>query len=285
MKNFSYLFVALLFLAACSAGGAISSSSIKKTNTGFKYQMHAANDGPKAQFGDHLTLNMLYSIDKTDSILFNTFKNPQPLNFQYNKSLFKGALNEGFNMLAAGDSASFWVPASKIYGERLPVNMTAEDELKYTVKLMKIQSKEEMEAERKKVEEAAKSENMKQLKDYFAKNNIKAQSLESGLHYVVDKAGSGENPKAGQTVKVHYTGTLLDGTKFDSSVDRGQPFEFPLGQGRVIKGWDTGIPLFKKGGKGTLYIPSHLGYGSRGAGANIPPNAVLVFEIELLDFK
>ncbi|HRW68136.1 FKBP-type peptidyl-prolyl cis-trans isomerase, partial [Lentimicrobium sp.] len=93
------------------------------------------------------------------------------------------------------------------------------------------------------------------------------------------------SPVAGKTVKVHYTGTLLDGTKFDSSVDRGQPFEFVLGQGQVIQGWDEGIAMMKKGGKARLIIPSAIAYGENGRMPTIPPSATLIFDVELIDFK
>ena len=107
----------------------------------------------------------------------------------------------------------------------------------------------------------------------------------SGLEYKILKVGTGSSPLKGQMVEVHYTGWLKDGKKFDSSVDRGKPFKFLLGQGNVIKGWDEGVAMMKVGEKRKLIIPPHLGYGSRGAGANIPPNATLVFEVELLGIE
>ena len=107
----------------------------------------------------------------------------------------------------------------------------------------------------------------------------------SGLQYEDAKVGTGASPKAGQTAVVHYTGWLLDGTKFDSSKDRGEPFQFSLGRGQVIKGWDEGVATMKVGGTRILMIPPELGYGARGAGGVIPPNATLKFEVELLDVR
>ena len=112
------------------------------------------------------------------------------------------------------------------------------------------------------------------------------KKTESGLQYKDEKVGDGAQPKKGANCTVHYTGWLYEGgkkgQKFDSSVDRGAPFQFPVGQGRVIKGWDEGVASMKVGGKRTLIIPPALGYGARGAGGVIPPNATLMFDVELL---
>jgi hypothetical protein len=112
----------------------------------------------------------------------------------------------------------------------------------------------------------------------------KVITTDSGLQYVDIVEGTGASPATGQIAVVHYTGTLENGQKFDSSVDRGQPFEFPVGAGRVIKGWDEGVASMKIGGKRQLIIPPDLGYGARGIGP-IPPNATLIFEVELLGVK
>ena len=111
----------------------------------------------------------------------------------------------------------------------------------------------------------------------------KPTTTSSGLQYWDIAVGTGATAVAGKAVKVHYTGWLTDGKKFDSSVDRGQPFQFSLGAGQVIKGWDEGVAGMKVGGKRQLRIPPELGYGPRGAGGVIPPNATLIFDVELLD--
>lgn len=156
------------------------------------------------------------------------------------------------------------------------------DEAHYA-KIMK-----DKEAEKK----AAFAERMKKEKEqiealiakYKKENNADVVTTKSGLKYLVLKAGAGEAPKAGTRISAHYTGTLADGKKFDSSRDRGQPIQFPVGKGFVIPGWDEALSQMKKGERRILIIPSDLAYGERGAGGVIPPFATLVFDVELVDF-
>ena len=132
-------------------------------------------------------------------------------------------------------------------------------------------------------EESAKA--AQELADCLANNGVTVEPTTSGLYYVMTQEGNGEKPTVGQIVKVHYTGKLLDGTVFDSSVERGEPISIPIGVGQVIPGWDEGIQLMSKGEKGVLYVPYYLGYGTRQAGEKIAPFSNLIFEVELIDFE
>jgi len=133
-------------------------------------------------------------------------------------------------------------------------------------------------AKREAAEREAAEAKMEQLAAGFDKT-------ESGLRYKMIQKGNGKKAENGKTVSVHYTGQLEDGKVFDSSIPRKKPIEFPLGMGNVIEGWDEGIALLQVGDKARFVIPSHLGYGSRGAGGAIPPNATLIFDVELMDVK
>src|SRR5262249_34312186 len=132
-------------------------------------------------------------------------------------------------------------------------------------------------------------EDDKVLQSYFQKNNIKAQKTDKGTYVEITEKGNGPACEDGKLVSINYTGKLLTGKTFDSNVDSSfrhvQPYIFPLGQGQVIKGWDDGLKMFNKGGKGRLFVPSALAYGSRGRGQDIKANDNLMFEVEVVDVK
>ncbi|MEO1409626.1 MAG: FKBP-type peptidyl-prolyl cis-trans isomerase [Bacteroidota bacterium] len=179
-------------------------------------------------------------------------------------------------LLKMGGKGKFFIPSELAYGSRgagndIPPNSV----LIFDIELIDFYGPEE------KVERQ-KQKDQQLIVKYLTENGLRAQSTPEGLHYIIEQAGTGGHPKGSDKVKVHYTGSLLDGTVFDSSIERGKPLAFPLGG--VIKGWQLAVPLLQKGGKGKFLIPSDLAYGPRGAGGKIPPNAVLMFEVELLDF-
>lgn len=178
------------------------------------------------------------------------------------------------------------VEVKKIEGDTLEkktveVKKIEADSLEKIIETKRIKA-DSLETEAVKVEKPVIKEKSTAVKE---KVEAKEITTESGLKYIDLKAGTGKSPQKGDVVVVHYTGTLTNGKKFDSSVDRGKPYEFKIGVGQVIKGWDEGVMSMKVGGKRKLIIPPELGYGARGAGGIIPPNATLIFDVELLDIK
>jgi FKBP-type peptidyl-prolyl cis-trans isomerase len=209
------------------------------------------------------------------------------------KSSFKGSLEDAMMMMAKGDSASFIVSADSFYlktqrAPQLPPFLKPGDMLKVEIKMVEIKTKKELEENQKQQEaEMAKmaEQEKPQIAQYVADKKITTTPTASGLFYTETKKGKGVLVKAGNEVTVNYTGKLLNGQEFDSSVGKPEPFKFIVGQGMVIPGWDEALQLMAKGGKATLLIPSNLAYGARGAGGVIPPFAPLTFEIELVDIN
>lgn len=232
--------------------------------------------------------------------------NPQPLKLDPNSPAQQGELYEVLSKLRTGDSVGFELIAedlfSKTFQRPVPDSIDAASKLKFQISFIDQLTEEgyyEMMA--KKAEEVGNKQlaiDTEILNEYLAKNNIVAETTDSGLQYVITEKGTGPIPETGQMVQVAYAGRLLDGAYFDTSIEsiareQGlfderrtyQPYAFALGTGSVIKGWHVGIALLNVGSKATLYIPSTLGYQTRGSGASIPPNAILVFDVELVGIQ
>lgn len=241
-------------------------------------------------YGDYLELHLNAMVG--DSMIFDTRSamggEPAPLQLQ--KSPFRGDLLEALKHMTAGDSAQVRLSVDSLVAAGAPsapwMVMNADQKLIYNLKVVSVTPKALKEKQDQ--ADAAKQVEVddKLIQEHLAKNKIKAEKTASGLYYKMTKQGTGAQAQAGQKVSVNYTGMLLNGEKFDSNVDpqfqHVMPFEFMLGTGSVIKGWDEGIALLKEGGKATLYIPSNLAYGKNSPSPKIPANSVLVFDVELV---
>ncbi|MEZ5047608.1 MAG: FKBP-type peptidyl-prolyl cis-trans isomerase [Chitinophagaceae bacterium] len=296
-KTNKYTFTGLFCIALSTISISMNAQKkdFKKLPSGLEYKMIVDNPSkPLATEGCMITMHIITSAN--DSVLFDSYKmnNNEPVPAQIAAPQFKGDLMEGLSLLSAGDSAIFKTPADSIFKNGgFPPFVKSGDFVFFNVKMVSVKTKEQHEAE-------AKAEASKQMKvdeiailKYIKDNKLKALKTESGLYYVINEKGQGENAKANQKVSMNYTGYLLDGTIFDSNIlekfGHVQPLDFNLGVGQVIKGWDEGITLLNKGAKGKFIIPSTLAYGSRAmpGGPNnpkgIPANSILIFDVELLN--
>jgi peptidylprolyl isomerase len=224
-----------------------------------------AGDGPAPQVGDLVAVHYRGTLE--DGTEFdNSYDRGEPFTFPLGRGQVIPGWDEGIALMQVGGKAKLIIPPELAYGESgaggvIPPNAT----LTFEVELVSI------------LPGAPEAPSDVDEEDFV--------TTDTGLKFYDIETGDGASPETGQRVTAHYTGWLEDGTKFDSSLDRGQPFTFVLGLGQVIAGWDEGIATMKVGGKRQLVVPPELGYGEKGAGAVIPPNATLIFEVELVDVQ
>jgi FKBP-type peptidyl-prolyl cis-trans isomerase len=265
-----------------------------KSPDGLDYKLITKGTGTQTlKPGDLAEMHVKFRIG--DTVMINTFEmnNQKPVTQQCQPPSMKGDLMEGLMKMKAGDSMVFRMLMDTLATrakQPKPAWAKPGDYAVWEIKMVSVKTKEQAEAENAKKEGAQLAIDDKILQDYFKSKKIKnVKKMPSGIYYVIQKPGAGLSPKTGQKVSVNYTGQDLKGEKFDSNVDPSfnhvEPFSFDLGKHNVIKGWDEAVAIMKKGTKATFYIPSSLAYGSNGAGAKIPANAILIFDIELLSFK
>jgi len=257
--------------------------------SGLEYKYIKDVPGKTYKIGDQMSMHFKSQV--RDSVLFDSkeMMKGEPVLFALQEPRFHADVNEGLLMLTKGDIIVFRTPLDSIVasGDHLFPWMDHNDKMVYNVEVLDLKTAEQVNKENEEKQSKMIAGEEKELSDYFKVNKLTPQKTASGLYYTITQKGAGENAKAGQNVTVNYRGKLLNGKVFDSNMDSAfhhvQPFTFPLGQGRVIKGWDEGIALFNKGAKGTLFIPSRYAYGPQSPSPDIPANSILVFDVELLD--
>lgn len=291
--------------AAKSTAG---SAKWSKTVDGLEYKFITRGKGlvnPKV--GDMVEIHVAQRID--DSLMMDSYQRNggKPFSFIMQQQNAKGDVSEGIMMMKTGDSAIFKIrldTLAKRANQPYPPFAAKNAYISWAIKLVNIKDKKIVDEEMKKQQaemakmqaEAAEKQKAqigiddKLIQDYLKEKGItNAKKTTSGLYYVITKPGTGPNAAAGQKATVNYTGINMKGEKFDSNVDpkfnHVEPFTFDLGNHSVIAGWDEGVALMNKGAKATLYIPSALAYGANARSEQIPANAILIFDIELLDAK
>jgi FKBP-type peptidyl-prolyl cis-trans isomerase FkpA len=295
----------LMFLALASVGLASCNGGFKKDDGGMLYNIYVDKSGPKIQTGDFVSVNLVAKRDD-DSVLFNTYDQGHPVQTLVPKPQFKGDIFTGLEKLAEGDSATIKVCADSMFkkGQPKPPGFKGKY-LVYTIKVNKVIAKGTLSDQvfQTEITDYIKSQSLafknrepELIKNYIAANKLVVKQTPDSLDYVITQQGTGANAIVGDTAVVNYTGKLLNGKVFDTSVKdeavkgkmpmdpmrQFKPIHIPVGQKRVIPGWDEGLQLLNKGSKAIFIIPSSLAYGERGISI-IGPYTPIVFEIELVD--
>ena len=263
---------------------------VEPTESGLFIIKDKAGKGKMPKDGDIMTFDFSVTI-LNGATLYNSEEANRPAEVEKGKPFDTEGFTEALNSMRVGDELTIIAPSKLAFGAQGRQGMIKPyTTILYTAKLKSVQTKAQHEKELAK-EKAAAEKKEKELmaqekvtiQKYIKDNKVTEKPTASGLYYIETVAGNGEQAMPGDKVKVHYKGTLLDGTKFDSSYDRDTPFEFTIGKGQVIKGWDEGIAMMKVGGKATLIVPSDIAYGARARGGVIHAYAPLKFEVELLE--
>lgn len=281
------IFVLLLSVAMFAA---CTSKNFKQHESGVEYLYIEENsDAQKVEVDDVLVLDMRYYTEN-DSLLFDSREVSGNFRMKANEPIYKGGtINDALQLLHKGDSLHFKIDARLFYEQtrdmKMPEALKVGDKVVFHVRLKEIQTFAKVEEERQKLHYTSSREEMIDLQHYLEMTNTTVEPSENGLYYVETVKGEGKKAENGKRVVVHYTGKFINGQIFDSSLRRNEPFEFTLGAGEVIQGWDEGVLNMQEGSEARLVIPSNMAYGKAGAGDVIPPYSTIIFEIELLEVK
>ncbi|MEX0929456.1 MAG: FKBP-type peptidyl-prolyl cis-trans isomerase [Balneolales bacterium] len=256
--------ILLILLASVLVWSCGESETSIITSEGLEIIDTERGEGPEVEVADYLTIHFTGYLESGEEFE-SSYNQNQPVTIQAGMGQLPiRGWDEGIIGMRVGGKRTLVIPPNLAFGdEGIQGLIPGGEDIRMEVELISISTPPEP----------------------WGYNENDIQSKESGLQYVINEEGNGETPESGEMVSVHYAGFLEDGTLFDSSYLRDEPLDFPVGVGQVIPGWDEGLMDMKVGEKRTLIIPSELGYGERGAGETIPPNATLVFDVELLGIE
>jgi FKBP-type peptidyl-prolyl cis-trans isomerase FkpA len=293
-KNLMFLTLAVIGLASCNGG-------FKKGNNGLLYNIFVDKSGPTIKPGDYIFVNLIAKND-ADSVLFSTYETGHPVSTMVQPSPMKGDVTDGLQLLSEGDSATIKILVDS-QKSRKPVGFKGKYII-YDIKVEKVFSKGKLTDQvfqgnitsyMKAQADVYKTQEPAKIKKYIADNKLNLTQTSTGLYYVITKPGTGPLPAVGDTMAVNYVGKLVNGKVFDTNIKEEaikaktynaslpyQPLPLPVGQGKVIPGWDQGLMLLNKGAKATFIIPSDLAYRDQGNGP-IGPFTPLVFEVEIVN--
>lgn len=280
MRSYSIVLAAFVALASCSSPSSdgegdandstqssVSSEGVVTTPNGVEVNIQTAGDGIRPQMGQKIVCN--YTGMLSDGSIFDQSRPGQPMEFVLGSNQGMPGWHEGIAELSKGAVATITIPSEQGFGPEGLGNLIPPNEiLTFDVQIVDVKEAPQPIAH-----------------ELWSTEGLEKQTTNSGLEYYIIEEGTGAQAEAGKLVQVHYYGALEDGTKFDASFERGEPIEFELGSGRVIPGWEEGIALLKEGAKAQLVIPPYLAYGEQGAPGAIPPNATLIFDVQLMGVK
>ena len=294
-----------MFLSLAAIGLASCNGGFKQGDGGLLYNIHTSKGGAKIKEGDFISLNMVVKTDG-DSVLNSTYESGQPTRMAMPKPQAKGDVVAGIGLLGEGDSATFKIASDSIFkgGQQRPPGFKSKY-LVFVVKVEKVIAKGALNEQVfrgrvmdyiKSQGDALKAQEPAKIKKYIADHNLTLTKTASGLQYVITTPGTGEKPAVGDTAVVNYTGKMVSGKVFDTSIKaealkakipvdpmrQFAPIRIPVGQAKVIPGWDEGLQLLNKGAKAIFIIPSDIAYKDQGIGP-IGPYSPLVFEMEMVD--
>jgi FKBP-type peptidyl-prolyl cis-trans isomerase FkpA len=296
--NFKFLITCLLCIGCVQF--TYGQQDFKRSPKGAFYKIFKPHTGPRIKLNDVISFHAIQKTEK-DSVLFSSYETGRPIKIQVVPSYNLGDLMDVFPLLAEGDSALVKVPADSLfrnYEDQRPDFLPSGSFLYFAVKIQRVQTLDEALDEKKAHEEKLMIEELVALDKYIAASKYPFENAANGLKYQLLRNTTNKRPLPGDTVMVNYTGRLIDGKVFDSSIEEEAkkaglvqpgrsygPFQFVIGQGQVIQGWDEGLLLLREGAMAQFVIPSSLAYGGNAMGTDIKPYSTLIFDVEMVKVK